>query len=90
MPVAKAAATTYLQPVTLLAHALFGLVVADACAPTYLAQTCTRPFCGPRQLMLAYQRSAALALATVVLADAGAPSYLALAVQGVNGLNWLC
>ena len=63
----------YLRPATLLALALFTVVVADAGAPAYLALA-------PLAVMLAYRRPAtllALALATVVVADAGAPTLFA-------------
>ena len=63
----------YLRPATLLALALFTVVVADAGAPAYLAHA-------PHAVMLTYLRPATLlarALATVVVADAGAPAVFA-------------
>ena len=56
----------YLRAATLLALALFTVVVADAGAPAYLAHA-------PHAVMLAYRRSATLlapALDAVVVADA--------------------
>jgi hypothetical protein len=72
---------TYLRFATLLASALLTVVVADACAPAYLAMTAMAlTVLAPFAVMLAYLRSTTLlafALFTVVVTDDGAPAYLA-------------